>query len=69
MIRRLLLKILLKILGGTSNMIKLWATLIINGAMTLSEVPAKSQSKVHDCLKQMGFNDDGTPITETTVTQ
>ena len=43
-------------------MVKLWATLIINGDLLLSEVPVKSQPAVHTQLQTWGFNDDGTPI-------
>ena len=43
-------------------MVKLWATLIINGDLVLEEVPVRSQPAVHNQLLAWGFNDEGIPV-------
>jgi hypothetical protein len=68
MIRRFLINVFIKILGGKNmNILKLWSVLIVSGSLKLNDVPVLSRTSVHNELVGMGFNDDGTATVLTPV--
>lgn len=49
---------------GGDEMVVVYATLIIAGAKTYAQVPAKLQAQVKEHLKAMGLDENGDPIVE-----
>ena len=48
--------------GGDNMLIRLFASEIIDGKITFADVPAKLKDGVRNYLKNLGLNEDGTPI-------
>jgi hypothetical protein len=55
---------LLTLKGGDimSSIAVVYATLIIDGMKTFSQVPVSLQPQVHEYLLSMGLGDDGKPL-------
>lgn len=54
--------ILAKFFIGGSNMVALYAALIINGRRTFSQVPVKFKEAVRADLEAIGLDENGNPV-------
>lgn len=57
-----MLKLLIKIILGGSDMVALYVALIINGRRTFNQVPAKFKEAVRADLEALGLDENGNPV-------